>query len=63
MLLIIFISVYIPIKYKFVAKTTGHKNMCHNWPTAKTMKTGIWQAPHYWWEPHWHIFTLILIPE
>jgi hypothetical protein len=21
------------------------------------MKTGIWQAPHYRWEPHWLIFV------
>jgi hypothetical protein len=20
------------------------------------MKTGIWRAPHFQWEPHWHIF-------
>jgi len=30
-------------------------NSLHTWPQAKNMKTGIWRAPHYQWEPHWHI--------
>ena len=23
------------------------------------MKTGIWRAPHYQWEPHWHILDYL----
>jgi len=23
------------------------------------VKTGIWRASHYWWEPHWHIFPWV----
>jgi len=35
------------------------KYMNHNiWPQAKNMKTWIWRAPHYQWEPHWHILSI-----
>ena len=33
-------------------------NELHTWPQAKH---GIWRAPHFQWEPHWHIFQLDIL--
>jgi hypothetical protein len=35
-------------------------NSLHTWLQAKNMKTGIWRAPHYQWEPHWHILFFVI---